>query len=57
MGNGCCSGDTSDDMGAFTFTKGERKKLLSNMNMMHEDSSISENAPKSSVASLANQMN
>lgn len=57
MGNACCTNESRDDMAAFTFTKGERKKLLSNMNMMHEDSSISENAPKSSVASVTEKMN
>lgn len=52
MGNACCSNHGNEDINAFTFTKGERKKLLSNMNMMHEDANISENAPKSSVASV-----
>lgn len=57
MGNACCSNETKEDAGGFTFTQGERKQLVSNMNKMHEDASISEHAPKSGVASITPHMN
>lgn len=57
MGNTCCANENSDDLNTFNFTKVERKKLLNNMNMMHENANISEHAPKSSIATVTDHMN
>lgn len=57
MGNSCCTSETKDETSSFTFTQGERKQLLNNMNMMHEKTEISEHAPKSGVAHVADSMN
>lgn len=52
----CCSKDEREDQ-LFTFTQKNKKTMLSNMKMMQEDSTISEHAPKSSVATAVGKMN
>jgi hypothetical protein len=57
MGNNCCTSDSKDEASAFTFTKVEKNKLLSNMNMISQDASLFEHAPKSLVALVTENMN
>jgi hypothetical protein len=57
MGNSCCNNESRDEASNFTFTQGERKQLMNNMNMMHEKTDISDHAPKSTVAHVSETMN
>lgn len=56
MGAACCTRDEREDQ-MFTFTQKNKKTMLSNMKMMQEDATISEHAPKSSVATTVDKMN
>ena len=56
MGNNCCSKDSADDQ-AFDFTKKNKRNMLSNMNRLQEDPTLSRHAPKSSIANTVQKMN